>query len=98
MTIPYQFLSHLNNGPCMKKNQPASLQKTNLVLHVPVWILISWNELYLISQSELNDLVRDFSLSKIQAELLVSRLQGRNLLQQGVEIVVFVCTALLAIG
>jgi len=26
MTIPYHFLSHLNNGPCMK-NQPAPFQK-----------------------------------------------------------------------
>jgi hypothetical protein len=42
--------------------------------------------LYLISQSELNDLVRDFKLSKIQADLLVSHLQGRNLLQQCVKV------------
>jgi len=32
--------------------------------------------LHLISQSELNDLVRDLNLSKIQVELLASRLQG----------------------
>ena len=40
---------------------------------------------HLISQSELNDLVRTLSLSKIQAELLPSRLKGRNLLQLGVK-------------
>jgi len=34
---------------------------------------------HLISQSELNDLVRELSLSKIQAELLSSRLKGRSL-------------------
>jgi hypothetical protein len=39
---------------------------------------------HLISQSELNDLVRDLNLSKIQAGLLASRLQGWNLIQQGV--------------
>jgi hypothetical protein len=40
---------------------------------------------YLISQSKLNDLVRYLNISKIQTDLLVSYLQGRNLLQQGVE-------------
>ena len=38
-----------------------------------------------ILQSELNDLVRELILSKIQAELLPSHLKGRNLLQQGVK-------------
>ena len=37
-----------NNGTCMKKNQQAPLQKTNMDLHVPKWILISPNSLYLI--------------------------------------------------
>ena len=37
---------------------------------------------YLISQCELNDLARDISLSKTQAELLASPLQGWNFLQQ----------------
>jgi hypothetical protein len=41
---------------------------------------------HLISQSELNDLVRDISLSKIRAEFLASRLQEWNLLQQGVKV------------
>jgi hypothetical protein len=41
---------------------------------------------HLISQFELNDLVRDLSLSKMQAELLASRLQGWNFLQQGVKV------------
>ena len=39
---------------------------------------------HLISQSELNDLVRGLNLSKIQPELLASSLQGLNLLLQGV--------------
>jgi hypothetical protein len=34
------------------------------------------NEPHLISQDELNDLVRDLNLSKSQADLLGSRLQG----------------------
>jgi hypothetical protein len=70
------------NGPCMKKNQLAPLQKTNLDLHVPMWILISPKQTvpHLISQSELNDLARDLNLSKIQAELLASPLQGWNFL------------------
>ena len=36
---------------------------------------------HLISQSELNDLVRDLNLWKIQAELLASCLQGYSLIQ-----------------
>ena len=40
---------------------------------------------HLKSQSELNDLERDRNISKIQAVLLVSRLQEWNLLQQGVQ-------------
>ena len=46
---------------------------------------------YLISQSELNDLVREFILLKSQAELLPSCLKGRNLLQQGVEMLYEKC-------
>ena len=41
---------------------------------------------HLVSQSELNDPARDLSLSKIQAELLASCLQGWNLLQQGIQV------------
>lgn len=44
---------------------------------------------HLISQAELNDLVRDLDLSKNQAELLGSRLQGWNLLSPGTKISVF---------
>ena len=43
-------------------------------------------EPHLILQCELNDLVRDLHLLKIQAELMAFRLQGWNLLQQGVKI------------
>lgn len=46
----------------------------------------SSNKPHLISQGELNDLVRDLNLSKIQAELLGSRLQGWNLLQTNAKI------------
>jgi len=41
---------------------------------------------HFLSQSELNDLVRDFCISKIQVEILASCLQGRNLLQHGVKV------------
>lgn len=44
---------------------------------------------HLITQGELNDLVRDLSLSKRQAELLGSRLQGWNLLQSATSVSVF---------
>lgn len=44
---------------------------------------------HLITQPELNDLVRDLSLSKSQAELLGSRLQQWNLLAKGTKITVF---------
>ena len=38
------------------------------------------------SQKELNDLVRDLSLSKSSAELLTSRLRGKNFLSDSVRI------------
>jgi hypothetical protein len=41
---------------------------------------------HLVSQSDFNDLVRDLNLSKIQAGLLASRVQGWNLIQQGVKV------------
>lgn len=44
---------------------------------------------HLITQSELNDLVRDLALSKAKAELLGSRLQGWHLLSPGTKISVF---------
>lgn len=44
---------------------------------------------HLISQADLNDLVRDLNLSKLQAELLGSRLQQWNLLDDDVRISYF---------
>jgi hypothetical protein len=38
------------------------------------------NEPHLISQGELNDLVRNLNLSKSQTELLRSRLQGKKII------------------
>ena len=42
-----------------------------------------------LPQDELNDLVRDFGLSKKAAELLASRLQGRNLIDHSVKVSYF---------
>ena len=42
----------------------------------------SSNELHLLTQGELSDIVRDLNLSKQQAELSGSRLDGWNLLRQ----------------
>jgi hypothetical protein len=47
------------------------------------------NEPHLLSQEDLNDLVRDLSLSKEKAELLGSRLKQWNLLRHGTKISVF---------
>ena len=44
---------------------------------------------HLITQPELNDLVRDLNLSKHQSELLGSRLQQWNLLAHGTKISVY---------
>ncbi|PSN38686.1 hypothetical protein C0J52_17279 [Blattella germanica] len=49
---------------------------------------------HLISQSELNDQVRDLNLSKVQAELLGSRLQEWHLLLKGVKSVISETTAI----
>jgi hypothetical protein len=46
-------------------------------------------EPHLINQSNLNDLVRDLNLSKLQAELLGSRLQQWNLLEKDTKITNF---------
>ena len=40
----------------------------------------------LFSQGELNDLVRDLSLSKESSELLASRLKEKNMLEPGTQI------------
>jgi len=42
----------------------------------------SSNEPHLLTQEDLNDIVRDLNLSKKQAEILGSRLKGWNLLHQ----------------
>ena len=47
------------------------------------------NQPHLLNQAELNDLVRDLGLSKNKSELLGSRLQGWNLLQQETSISVY---------
>ena len=47
------------------------------------------NEPHLISQTELNDLVRDPNLSKQESELLASRLQQWNLVHPDVRISTF---------
>ena len=46
-------------------------------------------EPHLLTQGELNDLVRDLKLSKKQAELLGSRLRGWNLLQKDTKVCFF---------
>jgi len=48
MKILYQFVSHLNSGPCMKKNRPAPPQEKNLDFHVKMWIMIFRDKLYFI--------------------------------------------------
>jgi len=46
----------------------------------------SSNEPHLLTQGDLNDIVRDLNLSKKQAELLSSRLKGGNLLRQDTKV------------
>ena len=46
----------------------------------------SSSEPYLLTQRDLHDIVRDFNLSKKQAELLGSRLKGWNLLCQDINV------------
>lgn len=55
----------------------------------PDFIPSTSNEPHLITQFELNDLVRDLNLSKSQAELLGSRLQQWNLLAKDTRISIF---------
>jgi len=47
---------------------------------------ISSNEPRLLTQGDLNDIVRDLNLSKKQAEFLGSRLKGWNLLRQDTKV------------
>ena len=46
----------------------------------------SSNEPHLLTQEDLNDIVRDFKLSKKQAELLVSSLKGWNILLEDTKV------------
>jgi len=46
----------------------------------------SSNEPHLLSQGDLNDIVRDLNLLKKQAEILGSRLKGRNLLRRDTKV------------
>jgi hypothetical protein len=46
----------------------------------------SSNEPHLLSQGDLNDIVRDLNLSKKQAELLGSRLKGWNILHRDTKV------------
>jgi len=46
----------------------------------------SSNEPHLLTQGDLNDIVRDMNLSKKQAELLSSRLKGWNLLHEDTKV------------
>ena len=46
----------------------------------------SSNEPHLLTQGDLNDIVRDLNLSKKQAELLGSRLKCPNLLRQNTKV------------
>ena len=46
----------------------------------------SSNEPHLLTQGDLNDIIRDLNLSKKQAELLGSRLKGWNLLCQDTKV------------
>ncbi|KAI6647410.1 hypothetical protein LOD99_12406 [Oopsacas minuta] len=43
----------------------------------------------LFNQAELNDLIRDFDLSKESSELLASRLKEKNLLHQGTKVTLY---------
>jgi hypothetical protein len=49
----------------------------------------SSSEPNLLTQGDLNDLVRNLNLSKKGAEILASRLKGWNLLQQGTKVCLF---------
>jgi len=49
----------------------------------------SYNEPHLLTQWELNNIVRDLNLSKKQTELLGSKLKGWNLLRQDTKVCFF---------
>jgi hypothetical protein len=49
----------------------------------------SSSEPHLLTQGDLNDLVRDLNLSTKEAEILASRLKGWNLLQQDTKVCFF---------
>jgi len=49
----------------------------------------SSSEPHLLTQGDLNDIARDLNLSKKQAEILVSRLKGWNLLRQDTNVCLY---------
>jgi len=72
------------------ENQSTETE-TELAMYLqdPDFLPSSHSEPHLITQGELNDLVRDLQLPKSKTELLGSRLQQWNLLDRGVKISVF---------
>ena len=80
--IPTEF-SHDDANDNIEASEPSTLED---VRFLPIAVDDNPHQ---ISQNELNDLVRDLGLSKSKAELLGSRLQQWNLLQDDVRISVF---------
>jgi hypothetical protein len=79
-----EFLCHPHLSLCDSESSDEDVgQANNNMDFDPAFAgASSSTEPYLLTQGDLNDIVHDLNLSKKQAELLGSRLQGWNLLRQ----------------
>jgi len=80
---PQQYILDSDDEPTEnweKTPQPSTSTDADFIAD------LQFNELHRITQEELNDLIRDLNLPKSKAELLGSRLQQWNLLEENVRI------------
>jgi len=78
----FLYHSHLSLSDSESSDEDVGQANSNMDCEPTFAGGSSSNEPHLLSQGDLNDIVRDLNLSKKQAESLGSRLKGWNLLLQ----------------
>jgi len=78
----FLYHSHLSLSASESSDEDVGQANNNMDCDSTFAGACSSNEPHLLTQGDLNDIVRDLSLSKKQAELLDSGLKGWNLLRQ----------------
>jgi hypothetical protein len=79
---PQQYILDSNDEPTANREKTPQPSTSDYTAD------FQFNEFHWIAQEELNDLIRDFDISKSKAELLGSRLQQWKVLEENVK---FLC-------